>query len=1642
MICNKFSIKVKEKGEKIFDRNLELPKRFSDLYNVSIKLFDFATSFKSVNKTNDDKTLLKSDEYKQLKYLGIYLMKYYITLLLIKNENYEHLDINDFKFMFYITLYYNNYFGLSEEHNIIKNGLFKYLEYTLKNDKNEKKLSVKEFTSQLINNNIEIFSLETFFENIASFNKMIQEEFIYTIIDYLINNFVQEEKKDENNSNEKIEYLILNNLFIKLRKYYNKNSLEKCIIIYRIIYDIIQKLIKKISYNQQKMLLMYIFKEQKITKALLCVMNNSKKKMQRTDFSIYTIEFLLNILNIFLEKNINLNKNEIESIDNIQELINLCNDYEIINEKLNSKYIINKLIVEDEEWCKLITLKKYLPNIRIPKVVNQCSYAFHFIEDKADSYKLSSSINDNKLIKEHNLKQRYLTSYLDLNNKESKENRNDVGEKIKKPKKANKDKYPLSLIKNGIGYNTSSNEVLIIHEPQNNIKNIAIGEIKNIEDELKNQIIDIKKVFNFSERCLVLLDKNNKFYSIGEWYGNYDSDLFEIKSRPELDKINNEDKIIYIGNDCILTKTSLYFVKDNIPRSLPDLENLYDGKIVRYSLPELKTGEKFIKASYRSCIVLLTDKKNLYGILYKGDYHLLNSSDISDKYAMIQIKTPESLEIIDYVINYDCLLYLGYDTKKRTNVVYGNLNTEDMKLFSKNAQRNLTKFVFMKELSFLSDKNITHIFLTDNQFLAFSKQEGKIYFLDENQTGVKNLKYFINLNVHIRDIVQRGNGFFFITDNNVNKNSKHEQNDSNNNIYDLNKENDDLNRINSNLILQENIDNENNFIFYRCDDNLDFGDKLFFCGNGDISKLVAEDDYLDRVKIKKPKLINLEDEFIKQNYLKKKSDLTLKLKNILYNGSKFYANFEYYQSFVNPKKVYEESNYSLKKGLMKFYTIFKEEKEKIYNIELISRYEKAVKDDEFEQFLLQILPNNLCNLSEKEKEKFDNIIKENFRDDEIKFLFIQDLDDIYVDEISEREIMNMQILKEELYQFVNFIPQIKKIIFELPKNVKLKDENYTLLDNIDKVKKIYNNKLVIENNLKFEQLFIEKVDDTLLEMKMDISNEKIDEYYPEQYKNIKKKVINLLSSINVDYLLEYQKTYPIYLKEMEEIKNKIKKNKKDNQENIITNQEQKQKTFIEYMKEKYQFYDRFIKFAEKSEIIETIGNLVSQISKSAENLLNHSAILYNTSLTKLLFSNINFLSEKSRNKNFSSNLLLLKHSKFMKEIRIDRMLNLKKCNMNLIDKDLEWSLIAQLYKSPLGREKGVSFFKGRAKNLFQVNLEGEHASDAGGPGREIFSSCFEQLTSCNVDLFIPSPNNKSQTGADRDKYIFNPLGAKNEKYLEIYKFIGKLFGYIISSEIYVSINLSSIVYKQILGMHLEPSDIELIDVQSYKSIIKVLSSNNIEQKKALFGIINFTCQLPGGEIVELKEKGNTIYLDEYNCDEFLELYLKTITNQGYLQAKAVQEGLFEVIPEYMLRFLTPSDLEKKICGEQDFDLDLLRNITVYEGYKAGDLTIKYFWQFLEECTLEDKCNYIKFVWGRTRLPKDAKGFGSDPHKITKKTDYSNIEGRKFLPIAHTCFFELELPPYDNYNTLKDKLLYAMRNSVIISDNNAFLDIEI
>jgi len=49
-------------------------------------------------------------------------------------------------------------------------------------------------------------------------------------------------------------------------------------------------------------------------------------------------------------------------------------------------------------------------------------------------------------------------------------------------------------------------------------------------------------------------------------------------------------------------------------------------------------------------------------------------------------------------------------------------------------------------------------------------------------------------------------------------------------------------------------------------------------------------------------------------------------------------------------------------------------------------------------------------------------------------------------------------------------------------------------------------------------------------------------------------------------------------------------------------------------------------------------------------------------------------------------------------------------------------------------------------------------------------------------------------------------------------------------------------------------------------------------------------------------------------------------------------------------------------------MDLLKSKTSHSGCSANDDFVKFFWQALESFTEEEKSLYLKFVWGRARLP--------------------------------------------------------------------------
>eukprot|EP00479_Gromia_sphaerica_P002636 TRINITY_DN13102_c0_g1_i1.p1 TRINITY_DN13102_c0_g1~~TRINITY_DN13102_c0_g1_i1.p1 ORF type:complete len:100 (-),score=14.37 TRINITY_DN13102_c0_g1_i1:52-351(-) len=80
---------------------------------------------------------------------------------------------------------------------------------------------------------------------------------------------------------------------------------------------------------------------------------------------------------------------------------------------------------------------------------------------------------------------------------------------------------------------------------------------------------------------------------------------------------------------------------------------------------------------------------------------------------------------------------------------------------------------------------------------------------------------------------------------------------------------------------------------------------------------------------------------------------------------------------------------------------------------------------------------------------------------------------------------------------------------------------------------------------------------------------------------------------------------------------------------------------------------------------------------------------------------------------------------------------------------------------------------------------------------------------------------------------------------------------------------------------------------------------------------------------------------------------------------------------------------------------------------------------------EERRGFVQFMWGRSRLPSTVVGFGKDVFKISDQVVAGNPLKSEFpdawLPVAHTCFFSLELPRYSSKEIMRERIVYAIQN---------------
>ena len=185
-------------------------------------------------------------------------------------------------------------------------------------------------------------------------------------------------------------------------------------------------------------------------------------------------------------------------------------------------------------------------------------------------------------------------------------------------------------------------------------------------------------------------------------------------------------------------------------------------------------------------------------------------------------------------------------------------------------------------------------------------------------------------------------------------------------------------------------------------------------------------------------------------------------------------------------------------------------------------------------------------------------------------------------------------------------------------------------------------------------------------------------------------------------------------------------------------------------------------------------------------------------------------------------------------------------------------------------------------------------------------------------------------------------------------------------------------------------------------------------------------------------------------------------------------GFCELVPPSLISLFTPEELELLIAGLPDIDVADLKRHTEYLGYRPTDEAVQFFWQAVESFDASDRARLLMFVTGTSKVPlggfKALRG-QRGPQLFTLQKAGGDPEA---LPASHTCFVsrrppplrpraralslflslsharahsfaravaltatcaapptrhaqnQLDLPPYRDADTMRDKLLVAVR----------------
>ncbi|VVC26339.1 E3 ubiquitin-protein ligase, SMURF1 type,WW domain,C2 domain,HECT domain [Cinara cedri] len=319
-----------------------------------------------------------------------------------------------------------------------------------------------------------------------------------------------------------------------------------------------------------------------------------------------------------------------------------------------------------------------------------------------------------------------------------------------------------------------------------------------------------------------------------------------------------------------------------------------------------------------------------------------------------------------------------------------------------------------------------------------------------------------------------------------------------------------------------------------------------------------------------------------------------------------------------------------------------------------------------------------------------------------------------------------------------------------------------------------------------------------------------------------------------------------------------------------------------------------------------------------------------------------------------------------------------------------------------------------------VEFEQEVGLDYGGLAREWFFLLSKEMFNPYYGLF-------EYSAMDNYTLQINAMsGLCNEEHLHYFKFIGTVAGMAVYHGKLLDAFFIRPFYKMMLEKSIELKDMESVDSEYYNSLLWI-KENDPSELDLTFSldedILGHTSHR------ELKPDGANIHLTQENKDEYISLVIQwRFVSRIQEQMNAFLQGFGSIVPLSYIKIFDENEMELLMCGIQNIDVKDWKENTHYKGdYSPNNIVIQWFWRGVLSFNNEMRSRLLQFVTGTSRVPMNGfkELYGSNGPQLFTIERWGTIEN---YPRAHTCFNRLDLPPYESYQELRNKLIKAIEGS--------------